>query len=104
MKAPVRLLHISGIEDPRNTAGEEALLSCWHCLLIPHLCHTRPHFEDDGATPKQMTLDDCMKEVAESVAECGTCSTPESIEAYKVRTGEHDPPGVSQPGRKNIAR
>ena len=97
-------LHFESCKNWCARATTQPQLSCSHCLLIPHLCHTRPHFEDDGATPKQMTLDDCMKEVAESVAECGTCSTPESIEAYKVRTGEHDPPGVSQPGRKNIAR
>ena len=41
-----------------------------------------------------MTLDDCMDQVAESVAECGTCNTDDSKEGYKVRTGEHNPPGV----------
>ena len=47
-----------------------------------------------------MTLDDCMDQVAESVAECGTCNTDDSKEGYKVRTGEHNPPGVETPGRK----
>lgn len=51
-------------------------------------------------TVKEVTLDNCMDQVAKDVSECGTCNTAESKEGYKVRTGEHNPPGVETPGRK----
>ena len=35
-----------------------------------------------------------MDQVAKSVAECSGCDTDDSKEGYKVRTGEHNPPGV----------
>lgn len=56
----------------------------------------RPHFEKDGTTPKEVTLDECMDQVAKSVDECSTCDTADSKEGYKVRTGEHNPPGIGQ--------
>ena len=48
---------------------------------------------------KEAMLDDCMDKVAKDVAECSSCNSDKSKEAYKVRTGEHDPPGVSTPGQ-----
>ena len=51
-------------------------------------------------TVKEVTLDNCMDQVAKDVSECGTCNTAESKEGYKGRTGEHNPPGVETPGRK----
>lgn len=70
---------------------------CNACYIHFEDCRNKAHFEDDMITVKEMTLDDCMDMVAANVAECSTCNTDDSKEAYKVRTGEHDPPGVSQP-------
>jgi len=67
---------------------------CSQCYIHFEACKNGPHFEKDGTTPKEVTLDDCMDQVAKSVAECGTCDTDDSKEGYKVRTGEHNPPGV----------
>ena len=107
---------------------------CSACYIHFEGCRNKPHFEDDGVTPKEMDIDACMDFVAHTVGECNTCDSDESKEAYKVRTasfplpqpisepgpslstprlpphlplhahkvrtGEHDPPGVSQPTHK----
>jgi len=73
---------------------------CSACYLHFESCRGKPHFEDDGVTPKEMDIDACMDEVSHTVGGCETCDSDDSKEAYKVRTGEHDPPGVSQPQRK----
>ena len=52
---------------------------------------------------KEAVLDKCMEQVSKEVPECGSkgskgpCDTDDSKEAYKVRTGEHDPPGTLAP-------
>ena len=66
-----------------------------------------PQFEADGVTIKEVdkeaVLDKCMEQVSKEVPECGSkgskgpCDTDDSKEAYKVRTGEHDPPGTLAP-------
>ena len=73
---------------------------CSACYLHFESCRGKPHFEEDMITPKEMDIDDCMDEVARTVMGCDTCDSADSKEAYKVRTGEHDPPGVSTPQRK----
>jgi len=67
---------------------------CSACYIHFEACRNGPHFEKDGTTPKQATLDECMDQVAKNVAECSGCDTDDSKEGYKVRTGEHNPPGV----------
>jgi len=73
---------------------------CSSCYIHFESCKAGLHFEKDGVTAKTVTLDDCMELVAKDVAECGTCGSAESKEGYKVRTGEHNPPGVVTPGEK----
>lgn len=69
---------------------------CSQCYIHFEACKNGPHFEKDGTTPKEVTLDECMDQVAKSVDECSTCDTADSKEGYKVRTGEHNPPGIGQ--------
>ena len=80
--------------------NQDPVPQCSACYIHFESCRNKPHFEDDGVTPKAMDIDSCMDEVSHTVGGCETCDTDDSKEAYKVRTGEHDPPGVSQPTHK----
>ena len=59
---------------------------CSACYIHFEACRNKPHFEDDGVTPKEMDIDSCMDFVAHTVGECNTCDTDESKEAYKGDT------------------
>merc|ERR1712085_81265 len=61
---------------------------CSACYIHFESCRNKPHFEDDGVTPKEMDIDACMDEVAHTVGGCDTCDSDDSKEAYKVRTLE----------------
>jgi hypothetical protein len=97
----LKTLMDSACDFDAQGCNNEPVAQCNACYLHFESCRGKPHYAEDGVTPKEMTLDDCMDEVAATVTNCETCNSDDSKEAYKVRTGEHDPPGVSQPTRNS---